>query len=216
MRTLIPLLCFGLTATATLAKKPAPHSASAGAKIPTVLVLGDSLSAGFGVKESEAYPALLSDRAARGERPLHIINAGVNGGTTAGGLRRLPRLLQRPVDVLILELGINDIFRGVPVTQIAANLQKIIDLTRARYPHVRIVIAGMQLPQAPGVQDDLTAFGEIYSVLARRNSAELLPFLLTGVAGNPELNLGDMIHPNAEGQKILADNMWRVLQRALR
>ncbi len=203
MRSLIPFLLLGLTAT------------SAMAKTPTVLVLGDSLSAGYGLKRAEAYPALLSAKAAALGRPVRIVNAGVSGDTTAGGLRRLPRLLDRPIDVFIVQLGINDIFRGVPVAQIEDNLQKIIDRARAHSPQVRVIIAGMQLPQT-SVEDSLTAFGQMYAELARRNSAELVPFLLDGVAGNPNLNLPDMIHPNASGQKILAANVWAVLERVLR
>jgi len=215
MRTLIPFLCLGLTAATTLAKTPAIRPPQTDPKIPTVLVLGDSLSAGYGLKRADAYPALLSAKAAALGQPLQILNAGVSGDTTAGGLRRIPRLLDHRIDVLIVELGINDVFRGVPVTQITANLQKIIDLARARYPQVRVIVAGMQLPQT-SVNDDLTAFGAIYADLARRNSAELVPFLLEGVAGDPALNLPDLIHPNASGQKILAANVWPVLERALK
>jgi acyl-CoA thioesterase-1 len=215
MRLLIFLLCFGLvvmggskTPAATLAR----HDPS---KMLTVLVLGDSLSAGYGLKRSAAYPALLAEKAAASGFDLKVLNAGVSGDTTAGGLRRLPQLLQQHIDVLVLELGINDAFRGVPVPQIAANLQKVIDLTRARHPQVRIVVAGMQLAQ-DSADDYLTAFGALYVDLARRNHAELVPFLLNGVAGNPALNLPDMIHPNASGQKILAANVWPVLQSVLR
>lgn len=211
MRSLIPFLLLGLTVLPVLAKMPV----AARGKIPTVLVLGDSLSAGYGLKRAEAYPALLSEKAAAIGQRLHIVNAGVSGDTTAGGLRRLPRLLDRPIDVFIVELGINDIFRGVPVAQIAANLQKIIDLARAHSPGVRVIVAGMQLPQT-SVEDSLTNFGQMYGEIARRNSAELVPFLLDGVAGNPNLNLPDMIHPNASGQKILATNVWPVLERALK
>lgn len=203
MRFLIPFLFLGLTAASGLAKTP------------TVLVLGDSLSAGYGLKRAEAYPALLSAKAAALGRPVRIVNAGVSGDTSAGGLRRLPRLLDRPIDVFIVELGINDIFRGVPVRQIESNLQKIIDRARSHSPQVRVIIAGMQLPQT-SVEDSLTGFGQMYAELARRNSAELVPFLLDGVAGNPILNLPDMIHPNASGQKILAANVWPVLERVLR
>ena len=203
MRFLIPFLLLGLTAASGLAKTP------------TVLVLGDSLSAGYGLKRAEAYPALLSAKAAALGRPVRIVNAGVSGDTSADGLRRLPRLLDRPIDVFIVELGINDIFRGVPVGQIESYLQKIIDRARSHSPQVRVIIAGMQLPQT-SVEDSLTGFGQMYAKLARRNSAELVPFLLDGVAGNPNLNLPDMIHPNAGGQKILAGNVWPVLERALR
>ena len=215
MHSLVPLLCLGLTATSTLAKNPPLDPSRRSAKIPTVLVLGDSLSAGYGLQRADAYPAILSAKAAASGQPLHIINAGVSGDTTAGALHRLPRFLDRPIDVLIVELGINDLFRGVPLAQMAANLQQIIDSAHARYPQVRVIIAGMQMPQT-SARDDLSAFGEMYVDLARRNSAELVPFLLEGVAGNPELNLPDRIHPNASGQKILAANVWPVLERALR
>lgn len=203
MHPLLPLLCLGLSTATALARPPA------------VLVLGDSLSAGYGLKRSAAYPALLSEKAEAEGLNLLVMNAGVSGDTSAGGLRRLPALLHHHVDVLVLELGINDAFRGVPVAQIESNLQQIIDLTRRRYPEVRIVIAGMQLPQEE-TGNYLAQFGAIFSRLAQRNDAELVPFLLAGVAGNPALNQNDMIHPNVAGQKILADNVWPVLQRALR
>ena len=146
---------------------------------------------------------------------MRILNAGVTGDTTAGGLRRLPPLLHRHIEVLLIELGINDVFRGVPVPQIRANLQEIIDRTRERYPAVRIVIAGMQLPHYSS-GDYVTAFGAMYVELAQRNHAELVPFLLEGVVGNPQLNLPDLIHPNASGQKILAANVWPALESALK
>ena len=147
MHSLIPFLFLGLTAVPALAKNPLGAATQNVAKTPTVLVLGDSLSAGYGLKKTQAYPALLSEKAEAAGQRLHVINAGVSGDTTAGGLRRLPHLLDQPIDVFIVELGINDIFRGVPVAQIEANLQKIIDLARAHSPQVRIIIAGMQLPQ---------------------------------------------------------------------
>lgn len=203
MNSLLPLLCLGFSVATAMARPPA------------VLVLGDSLSAGYGLKRSAAFPALLSEKAEAPGFDLVVMNAGVSGDTTAGGLRRLPALLHHQVDVLVLELGINDAFRGVPVAQIESNLQQIIDLTKERYPDARIVIAGMRLPQEV-TQNYLAKFGAIFSELARRNGAELVPFLLEGVAGNPALNQNDMIHPNAAGQKVLADNVWPMLQRALR
>lgn len=215
VRGFIFVLCFALIA-ASVAKTPAVRSSQRdGSKMPTVLVLGDSLSAGFGLKRDDAYPALLPPKAVAAGFDLKVLNAGVSGDTTAGGLRRLPELLHHRFDVLVIELGINDVFRGVPVTEIEANLQAIIALTKSRYPQARIVIAGMQLPQS---SDDayIRAFGEMFEKVARRNEAELVPFLLAGVAGNPALNLPDMIHPNAAGQRILAANVWPVLRRALR
>jgi acyl-CoA thioesterase-1 len=160
-------------------------------------------------------PALLSEKAAANGERVRILNAGVTGDTTAGGLRRLPPLLHRHLDVLLIELGINDAFRGVPVPQIKANLQEIIDRTRERYPAIQIVIAGMQLPHYSS-GDYVTAFGAMYVELAQRNHAELVPFLLEGVVGNPQLNLPDLIHPNASGQKILAANVWPALESALK
>ena len=207
MDSLLPFLFLGLTATSLLAKAPS--------SVPTVMVLGDSLSVGYGLKRADAFPALLSKKAAASGKRIHIVNAGVSGDTTAGGLRRLSRLLDHRVDVLVIELGINDAFRGVPVPEIRANLQQIFGQTRALYPEARIVIAGMQLPGYAG-DDYLAAFGAMYTELAQRNHAELVPFLLDGVAGNPQLNLPDLIHPNASGQKILAANVWPALESALR
>ncbi len=215
MRSLIPFLFLGLAALPALAKPPGVDLARGNGKIPTVLVLGDSLSAGYGLRRSDAYPALLSAKAEASGQRLRIVNAGVNGDTTAGGLRRLPGLLDQRVDVLVIELGINDAFRGVPVALIESNLQKMIELARARHPQVRIVLAGMQLPHYSG-GDYLNAFGAIYADLARRNGVQLVPFLLEGVAGNPALNLPDFIHPNAAGQKVLAANVWPILQTALK
>jgi acyl-CoA thioesterase I len=214
MHSVLPLLFLGLTTATLLGRTSAPGSARTRPKIPTVLVLGDSLSAGYGLKRVEAYPALLSETAAANGRQIQIVNAGLTGDSTAGGLRRLPRLLERQVDVLLVELGINDLFRGLPIPEIESNLQAIIDLARARYPEIRIVIAGMQLPQYSN-GDKLTAFGALYAELAQRNHARLVPFLLEGVAGNPALNLPDMIHPNANGQKVLAANVWPALANAL-
>jgi len=203
MQYVLALLCFGLAVTPALAKTP------------TVLVLGDSLTAGYGLSRAQAFPALLADRAERAGLKIHVINAGVNGGTTSGGLHRLQHLLHQHIDVLLLELGVNDAFRDVPVPEIEANLQKIIDRTRERYPNVKIVIAGMQLPRY-SEDDYVTRFGAMYLELARQNHAALVPFLLAGVLGNPALNLSDLIHPNAAGQKILADNVWPVLESVLR
>jgi acyl-CoA thioesterase-1 len=215
MRLLIFLLCFGLAAATVSGKTPAGTNARRDLpNMPTVLVLGDSLSAGYGLKRSAAFPALLAEKAAASGFDVKVLNAGVSGDTTAGGLHRLPPLLQHHIDVLVIELGINDAFRGVPVSQIAANLQKIIDLTKTRYPQVRIIIAGMQLPQY-STDDYLTAFGALYVDLARRNHAELVPFLLEGVIGNPALNLPDLIHPNGSGQKVLAANIWPILESVL-
>ena len=176
-----------------------------------ILVLGDSLSDGFGLKRSEAYPALLADKLRAAGLNFQVTNASQTGGTTDGGLERLPAHLKRKIDIFILELGINDAFRGVPVDQIQNNLQGIIDKVKARNPNVRVVIAGMQLPNY-GADDYVSAFGKLFAELAAKNGAALVPYLLDGVAGDPSLNLPDGLHPNAAGQKILAENVWGVLE----
>ncbi len=176
-----------------------------------ILVFGDSLSDGFMLQRSEAYPALLAKKLQAAALNFQVTNASAAGGTTQGGLERLPAHLKHRIDILVLELGINDAFRGLPVDQIQNNLQQIIDNVKARNPTVRIVIAGMQLPNY-GADDYVSAFGKMFAELATKNSAALVPYLLQGVAGDPSLNLPDGIHPNAAGQKILAENVWRVLE----
>jgi acyl-CoA thioesterase-1 len=183
--------------------------------VKRILVLGDSLSAGFGLRPNQAYPALLTEKLRAADLSFEIINASQSGGTTAGGLQRLPAHLKRKIDIFILELGINDAFRGVPIAEIRNNLKAIIDQVKARYPNVRIIIAGMQLPKY--AEDEYVfAFGQIYADLAAKNNAALIPYLLEGVGGDPLLNQPDRVHPNAAGQKILADNVWRVLETIAR
>lgn len=175
-----------------------------------ILVLGDSLSDGSGLKRSEAYPALLVEKLRAAGLNYEVINASASGGTTSGGLRRLPPHLMRKIDIFIPQLGINDLFYGVPIDQIRHNLQAIIDQVKAHNPDARIVIAGMQSSNPS--TDRANTFGKMYADLAAQNGAALVPFLLEGVAGDPLLNLPDRIHPNAAGQKILAANVWRVLE----
>jgi acyl-CoA thioesterase-1 len=176
-----------------------------------ILVLGDSLSQGFGLAPSEAYPMLLAKKLRAARLNFQVTNASAAGGTTEGGLERLPAHLKRRIDIFILELGINDAFQGVPVDQIQNNLQQIIDKAKARNPGVRVVIAGMQLPNHTG-DDYVSGFGRMFSELAAKNNAALVPYILQGVAGDPSLNVSDGIHPNAAGQEILAETVWQVLE----
>jgi len=176
-----------------------------------ILVLGDSLSEGFGLNSGEAYPALLTEKLRAAHLNFEITNASQSGGTTGGGLERLPAHLKRKIGIFILELGINDAFRGVPISEIRNNLQAIIDMVKARDPNARIIIAGMQLPNY--VDDNYVfAFGQIYADLAAKNNVAFIPYLLEGVGGDPLLNQPDRVHPNAAGQRILAENVWRVLE----
>ena len=212
MRSYAPLVSIILL---VLCAQAAWTAAPTSSRMKTILVLGDSLSEGFQLKSSEAYPLLLADKLRAAGLNFQVTNASASGGTTEGGLQRLPSHLQRKIDIFILELGINDAFRGVPVDQIQSNLQEIIDDVKTRNPSVRVVIAGMQLPNY-GADDYVSAFGEMFNRLATKNGAALVPYLLDGVAGNPSLNLPDGIHPNAAGQKILAENVWRVLEPVAR
>src|SRR6266403_4116923 len=184
-------------------------------RVKTVLVLGDSLSEGFRLSPRDAWPMLLSQRLRQIDPNFRIINASASGGTTEGGLRRLPAHLNRKIDIFVLELGINDAFRGVPIERIRDNLQAIIDKVRARNPDVLIVIVGMQFPIVSN-DEYAAAFGKMFGDLAQENHAALVPYLLEGVAGNPALNLEDRIHPNEVGHKILADTVWRALEALAR
>lgn len=212
MRTSVLSICLSFASAIHLSDaQSAPVTRRDVPKVQTVLVLGDSLAAGYRLERTQAFPALLAKKAVATGFNVRVLNAGVSGDTTAGGLRRLPNLLDHRIDILVLELGINDAFRGVPIEQIRSNLQSIIDRAKARFPGVRILIAGMQLPQF--AEDDYVhAFGEMFGELAQKNNAALVPFLLQGVAGDPTLNLPDAIHPNADGQRVLAENVWRVLE----
>jgi acyl-CoA thioesterase-1 len=187
-----------------------------GSKMITIVALGDSLTAGYGLSRKQAYPALIGEKMRDAGYEFEMVNAGWSGDTTAGGLRRLPEILRtrKKIDIFILELGINDAFRGVTIEQMRANLQAIIDQVRARHPGVVIVIAGMQLPLYSS-DDYVSAFGAMFAALAEKNRAALIPYLLEGVGGNPEMNQLDRVHPNAAGQRVLAENVWRVLEPIL-
>jgi acyl-CoA thioesterase I len=183
----------------------------------TIVALGDSLTAGFGLSRKQAWPALVGEKMRKAGYDFEIVNAGSSGDTTAGGLRRLPAILRahKKIDIFILELGINDALRGVPIDQVRSNLQAIIDQVRARHLNVATFVAGMQLPDYSS-NDYVGAFGAIFAPLAEKNRATLIPFFLEGVGGNPELNQWDRVHPNAAGQRVLTDNVWRVLEPMLR
>jgi acyl-CoA thioesterase-1 len=213
MRFFSFLTCATL-ATASLQSACAARRDASGVR--TILFLGDSLTDGYGLSRSQAYPALLTEKMrAAGFTNFNIINAGVSGDTTAGGLRRIGKYLDQRIDVLVLELGINDAFRGISIAQMRDNLQGIINRVKAKNPDAEVVIAGMQLPLY-GTDNYVVAFGQMFIDLAEKNHAALIPYLLQGVGGDPTFNLSDRIHPNAAGQRILAENVWRVLEPLLR
>ncbi len=180
----------------------------------TVLFLGDSISAGLGVGEDNAFPAIIQQKTDSLGWSVDVINAGLSGETSAGGLRRVDWLMRRNIDVMILELGANDGLRGIDPKSTKKNLQAIIDKVRAKNPGVKIILAGMQVPPNLGKQYT-TEFKDIFPELAKTNHTLLIPFLLQGVGGKPSLNQGDGIHPNIQGHKIVAQNVWEVLRPVL-
>jgi acyl-CoA thioesterase-1 len=175
-----------------------------------VVFLGTSLTAGYGVGADAAFPALIQQRIDDAGLPFVVSNAGISGETSAGGLRRIDWLLQRPVDVLVLELGANDGLRGLNVDSMEHNIDLILERTRRQYPQAAVVLLGMEAP--PNLGSSYTAaFHNVFPELARKYDAALVAFLLAGVAGTPSLNQADGIHPNAAGHRIVADNVWSVL-----
>lgn len=203
------MLCCGLFASA------AKSAVSASTEPRVVVCLGDSLTAGYGLDQAQAYPALLQKSIDSLGWKFKVVNAGLSGETTAGGLRRLDWILKRRIDVLILALGGNDALRGIPLETTRENLDQILMRTRARYPEVQLVVAGMLIPPNWG-REYFNGFRALFPQLAKKHQAGLIPFLLEGVGGKPELNFPDGIHPTAEGHRVVAVNVWKVLEPLLK
>ncbi|MDQ0641022.1 acyl-CoA thioesterase-1 [Pedobacter sp. W3I1] len=189
-------------------------TAIAATKQKNILFFGTSLTAGYGLDPTEAYPALIQNRIDSLQMPYKVINGGLSGETSAGGKGRIDWLLKQRVDIFVLELGANDGLRGLPVSQTIKNLQAIIDRVKAKYPDAKMVLAGMQVPPNMGAKY-AADFKNMFPDLAKKNQMALIPFLLDKVGGVPELNQADGIHPTAEGDKILAENVWVVLKDLL-
>jgi len=204
------------------AKRATPEAAplaapsdEAAERRPVVLFVGTSLTAGYGLSEHEAFPALIQGELDAAGLPLEVVNAGVSGDTSAGGLRRIDWLLRLPVAVLVLELGANDMLRGMDVDVMRDNLAEILERTRRAHPGARLVVAGMRA--APNLGADYAArFDAAYRELAERFDATLLPFLLDGVAGDRRLNQADGIHPTAAGHRAIAERLWPLLEPVVR
>ena len=188
---------------------------AAAAEPKAILFLGNSLTAGYGVDATQAFPALILDRIDSLGWNFVVINAGQSGDTSSGGLSRIDWLLRHEFHVLFLELGINDGLRGIHVDVTRQNLQAIINRTKSRYPDVKVVLAGMRVPPNMG-EKYAASFRDIFPRLAKKNGAHLIPFLLEGVGGDPDLNLPDGVHPSVEGHKIVAENVWKVMEPLLR
>lgn len=182
----------------------------------TLLFFGDSLTAGYGLENpaSQAFPALIQDRIDDAGLPWRVVNAGLSGETTAAGLRRVDWILRQPVDIFVLALGANDGLRGIDPAVSRHNLQQIVDRVREKNPDVKIVLAGMQMPAGMG-PDFSREFKRLFSEVAEKNDATLIPFLLEGVGGRVDLNQPDRIHPTAKGHEIIAENVWSVLRPLL-
>jgi acyl-CoA thioesterase I len=201
-------------------KKPADQNKNAAtatdtiAKTKTIVFFGNSLTAGYGLTPQQAFPALIQNKIDSLGLPYHVVNAGVSGETSTGGDARIDWILKQPLDVFVLELGANDGLRGIPVSQTKKSLQSIIDKVKAKYPSAKLVLAGMQIPPNMGVSYT-TEFKNLYPELATKNNMTLIPFLLEGVGGEAKLNQEDGIHPSAEGAKIVAENVWKELQKVL-
>lgn len=193
----------------------AASSLSASDPAPTrIVVLGDSLTSGYGIEPAQAYPALLQARIDAAGLPYTVVNAGISGDTTAGGLRRIRWALGPGAGILIIALGGNDGLRGVPPAQTRSNLEGIIDQARSVSPNVKILLAGMRMPGNMGA-DYVKQFAAVFPAVAQSKNVALLPYLLERVGGVPALNQTDRIHPNEEGQKIIAETVWSGLKPLL-
>jgi acyl-CoA thioesterase-1 len=199
-------------------EEPAAKSSSSSpvtAERPSVLFLGTSLTAGYGLDPEQAYPALIQRRIDSAGLDYQVINAGVSGETSAGALRRVDWLFREPLAVLVVETGANDGLRGLPPDTLRANIQAIFDRAKQLRPEPKLVLLGMRMPPNYG-RAYAEQFQEVYRELARRNDAALVPFLLEGVGGVPSLNQPDGVHPTVEGQRRMAETVWRVLEPVLR
>lgn len=181
---------------------------------PLVLFFGNSLTAGYGLEEEEAFPALIQEKIDREGLAYRVVNGGLSGETTASGLNRLDWFLEEAPAVFVLELGGNDGLRGIPVEETRSNLKKIIQKVKESYPETNILLAGMQIPPNMG-QEYTAAFSGMYEEIAEEEQVALIPFLLDGVAGDPGLNLPDGIHPTAAGHEIVAETVWEYIRRVL-
>lgn len=179
-----------------------------------MLIFGDSIAAGYGLEQQEAFPALLQTKIDSIKAPWKVINGGLSGETTAAGVRRLEWSLQQRVDLLLIELGGNDALRGVSVSEMRSNLDQMIQMTKAKYPDAIIVLAGMKAPPNLGSKY-AQEFEAVYAQVAKKHGITLIPFILEGVGGIERLNQADQIHPTAEGHRIIAKTVWEVLEPLL-
>jgi acyl-CoA thioesterase-1 len=192
--------------------REAPVSAPSTSGLPRIVFLGDSLTAGYGLARDQSVPALIEARLQREGYQYDVVNAGVSGDTSAGGVNRLDWSLQGPVRVLVVELGANDGLRGLPIAAMRDNLGQIIQRAKAR--GIKVVLTGMEAPPNYG-HAYTSEFRDVFRALAAEHQVAFVPFLLQGVAGNPSLNIADGIHPNPEGARIVHETVWRAIHPLL-
>jgi len=203
LKKIVPFILIILSSTSAMKQDP-----------KTIIFFGDSLAAGYGLFKEQAFPALIEKELKVNGHNIKVVNAGLSGETTAGGLSRIDWILKQKVDIFVLELGSNDALRGLPLAQTKENLQGIINKVKAKSPEAKIIIAGMMAPPNLG-ENYVTEFKEIFPALAKKNDAVLIPFLLDGVAGDESLNLADGIHPNVEGHKLVAKHVIGFINKLL-
>jgi acyl-CoA thioesterase-1 len=184
------------------------------APVRVIMFFGDSLTAGYGLSPEEAFPALVEKALVKTGHNIKVVNAGLSGETSAGGVSRIDWILRQPMDMLVLELGANDGLRGLPINQTRTKLQSIINKVKAKNPDCKIVLAGMMVPPNMG-KDYASSFQSVFRDLAQKNHASLIPFLLENVGGIERLNQADGIHPNAEGHKLVAENVLKTIMPLL-
>ncbi len=180
----------------------------------TILFFGDSITAGLGVQQEQAFPALIQEKIDSLGLNYEVINGGLSGETSAGGIRRIDWILRRDIDIMVLELGGNDGLRGIDLSSTKDNLQQIIDKYRAKNPDGQIILAGMQVPPNLG-QEYTSQFQEIYPELAEENNLPLIPLIMNKLGGEEELIQGDGIHPTPKGHEVIAETVWDVLKEYL-
>nr|MBI1228822.1 arylesterase [Cytophagales bacterium] len=205
--TFLFIACSGTSGTKEEEKQTNNQEVNVKADRPVILFFGNSLTAGYGLDEEDAFPALVQDKIDSVGLEYTVINGGLSGETTASGLNRLDWFLEEGPAIFVLELGGNDGLRGISVSETRKNLKAIIQKVRQSYPDTEIVLAGMQIPPNMG-QEYTEQFKGMYETIAVEESVHLIPFLLEGVAGDPELNLPDGIHPTEEGHEIVAETVW--------
>ncbi|AFL84509.1 lysophospholipase L1-like esterase [Belliella baltica DSM 15883] len=191
-----------------------PETTSPAPDKKLILFFGNSLTAGYGIEAEDSFPGLVAARIDSLDLEYRVINGGLSGETTASGLSRLDWFLEEKPSVFVLELGGNDGLRGIDLSETKKNLKAIIQLVRSKYPETKILLAGMQIPPNMG-QDYTMEFQKLYPQVAEEEDVELIPFLLEGVAGNPDLNLPDGIHPTEEGHLIVFENIWPFIEEMI-